>query len=125
MDKQHPELSLGRQCALPGVARSTAGHRPVPEKEEDRRIRRLPDGIYLVDPCLGSRRLVAVLERDHGIRAGRGRIRRLRREMGLGAIWCRPCATSIPAKARRKYPYLLRETAVTRPGHAWCADITS
>ncbi len=124
VDKEHPEVSVRRQCALLGVARSTAGYRPVAEKEEDRRIKRLLDGIYLVDPCLGSRRLATVLERDHGIRAGRERIGRLRRQMGLGTIWCRPRATSIPCKAHRKYPYLLRESAVTAPDGAWCADIT-
>ena len=57
------------------------------EKPEDLRIKRLLDEIYLIDPCLGSRRLVTVLERDHGVRVNRKRLDRLRREMGHEAIW--------------------------------------
>jgi HTH-like domain len=47
------------------------------------------------DPCLGRRRLMMVLERDHGIKANRKRVARLRREIGQEAIWCKP-RTSIP-----------------------------
>jgi len=36
-----------------------------PEREEDQRVKRLPDEIYLADPRLGSRRLVTALARDH------------------------------------------------------------
>jgi putative transposase len=85
---------------------------------------RLMDEIYLVDPCIGTRRLVEILERDHGQRVNRKRLQRLRRKMGLETIWCRPRRTSEPEKSHRKYPYLLRDLEVTRPNQAWCADIT-
>ncbi len=49
---------------------------------EDLKIIRLMDEIYLEDPCLGTRRLPTVLERDHGLRVNRKRLQRLRREMG-------------------------------------------
>ena len=86
VEKDHPLLSVRRQCALLGVARSSLSYEAVPESAEDRRIKALLDRIYLKDPCLGSRRLVTVLERDHGVRVNRKRLRRLRREMGHEAI---------------------------------------
>jgi len=106
-----------------GIARSTLDYRPVPESDEDRRIKRLMDEIYLRDACLGTRRLVTVLERDHGLVVNRKRLQRLRREMGLETIYCRP-RTSVPDREHVKFPYLLRELAVTRPNQVWCADIT-
>lgn len=123
MDKTHPKVSVRRQCKLLGVTRSTLSYRVVEEREEDRRIKRLMDEIYLRDPCIGSRRLVTLLERDHGMAVNRKRLQRLRREMGLETIWCQP-RTSEPAPGHRKYPYLLRELKVERPNHVWCADIT-
>lgn len=110
---------MRRQCELLDVARSSVDYQPVAESEEDRRIKRTLDEIYLIDPCLGSRRLVTILKRDYGLKVNRKRVQRLRREMGLEAIWCKP-RTSIPEEAHRKYPYLLRK----RPDQAWCADIT-
>ena len=108
----------------------TAPRRPLdsglqgrPEKPEDLRVKRLLDEIYMVDPCLGSRRLVTVLARDHGVEINRKRLQRLRREIGHEAIWCKP-RTSIPDHGHRKYPYLLRNLAITRPDQVWCTDIT-
>ena len=123
MDKGHPKISMRTQSRLLGVARSTANYKPVGEDPEDIRIKRLLDEIYLIDPCLSSRRLVTVLERDHGIKVNRKRLGRLRREMGHEAIWCKP-RTSIPDDGHRKHPYLLRKLAIERPDHVWCADIT-
>ncbi len=89
----------------------------------DHLIKRLLDELYMRDPCLGNRRLVTVLERDYGIRISLKRLRRLREEIGQQTIYCRP-RTSIPDDGHRKYPYLLRNLAVTRPDQVWCADIT-
>ncbi len=123
MDKEHPKISMRKQCILLGVARSTADYKPAAEDLEDLRIKRLLDEIYLIDPCMGSRRLVTVLERDHNVKVNRKRLARLRREMGHETIWCKP-RTSIPDDGHRKYPYLLRKLAIERPDHVWCADIT-
>ena len=43
--------------------------------------------------------------------------------MRLRAIYRRP-GTSRPAPEGRVYPYLLRNTRITRPNQAWAADIT-
>ena len=71
------------------------------------------DELYLSDPCLDSRRLVTVLERDHRLVVNRKRLQRLRREMGIEAIYSKP-RTSIVDKANRLCPYLLRDLAITR-----------
>ena len=123
VEKKHPQLSVRTQCKLLGVARSSLTYAAVAESPEDLRIKRLLDEIYLIDPCLGSRRLVTVLDRDYDIQINRKRLQRLRREIGHEAIWCKP-RTSIPDKGHRKYPYLLRELTINRPDQVWCADIT-
>ncbi len=114
---------MRNQCKLLSVSRSTLDYEPVEESDEDREIKRLLDEIYLVDPTLGSRRLVTVLERDHGLKVNRKRVRRLRQEMGQESIWCRP-RTSIANKEHRKYPYLLRGLKIEASNQVWCSDIT-
>lgn len=111
------------QCKLLGVARSSLDYVPVKQTALNVRIKRKLDELYLRDPCLGTRRLVTVLERDHGIEINRKRLQRLRREMGVEAIYCKP-RTSIANKANRVHPYLLRDLSVTRADEVWCADIT-
>ena len=90
VEESHPHLSQRAQCELLGVPRSTLNYQPVSESAEDARLMRLMDEIYLRDPCLGTRRLVTVLERDHGEKVNRKRLQRLRRIMGMETIWCRP-----------------------------------
>ncbi|MCK5806558.1 MAG: IS3 family transposase [Lentisphaeria bacterium] len=114
---------MSKQCELLGVARSSLYYQAVGESDEDLRIKRLLDEIYLVDPTLGNRRLKTVLRRDYGLKINRKRLRRLRREMGQETIWCRP-RTSIADDGHRKYPYLLRGVCVERPDQVWCSDIT-
>lgn len=123
VDQEHPDLSVRVQCELLGVARSCLYYAPVATSEEEEQLRILLDQIFLEDPCLGTRRIVAVLERDHGLIVNRKRIRRMRREMGLETIYCRP-RTSVPGTGHRIYPYLLREYVITQPDEVWCADIT-
>ena len=124
VEKNHPKLSLRKQCEFLKVARSTLNYQPVEISEEDREIMRIMDKIYMKDPCVGSRRLVPLLERDWGIKVNRKRIQRLRREMGIETIWCRPRRTSLPDNGHRKYPYLLGDRTVKWADEAWCADIT-
>jgi putative transposase len=111
------------QCQLLGVARSSLDYVPVEETALNAQIKRQLDELYLREPCLGSRKLVTVLARYHGIEVNRKRVQRLRLEMGLEAIYCKP-RTSIANKADRIHPYLLRDLSVTRADQVWCADIT-
>lgn len=124
VEKNHPKLSVREQCKILSVTRSTLNYHPVEASEEDMKITRIMDEIYMKDPCMGSRRLKTILERDYGILANRKRIMRLRREMGIETIWCKPKRTSISDNGHRKYAYLLGERTVEWADEAWCADIT-
>lgn len=124
VEKNHPKLSVREQCDLLGVSRTSLSYKPVEESAEDVGLMRLMDEIYMKDPCVGSRRLVPLLERDHGVKVNRKRVQRLRRKMGIETIWCRPRRTSIPDNGHRKYPYLLRDRPVGHSDEVWCADIT-
>jgi putative transposase len=90
------------------VTRSAVYYKPMEQSESDRRIVRVLDEIYMIDPCMGSRRLVVKLREDYGIETNRKHVQRLRQKMGIETIWCRPRRTSIPDNGHRKYPYLLK-----------------
>ena len=72
------------------MLRSTLDYRPVAQCVEDLRIKCWVDEIYLRDPCIGTRQLRELLQRDHGPIVSRKRLQRLWRSMGLETIWCRP-----------------------------------
>src|SRR5215468_4727987 len=77
-------LSVTRQCALLGIARSSFYYRPRPEAEELDILKRL-DRIFTSHPVYGSRRLQVALLRE-GTSIGRRRVRRLMRKLGLWAV---------------------------------------
>jgi putative transposase len=118
----HPGLSLSRQCRLVSISRSSFYYAPKGESAETLALMRRIDELFLKYPFYGSRQMARLLRRE-GISAGRHRVRRLMRLMGLEAIYQAP-RTSTPHPAHRIYPYLLRNVAVDRADHVWCADIT-
>ena len=115
-------LSLSRQCALLGVSRSSQYYRPKGESAEDLALMRRMDELHMAYPFYGSRQLMRHLRRE-GVAAGRHRIRRLMRLMGMEAIYRRP-RTSVVSPEHRVFPYLLRGLTISRADHVWCADIT-
>ena len=122
VDREHPFLSLVRQCALLGVSRSSVYYRPRAASEQDLSLMGEIDRQYLETPFYGSRRMKACLER-RGKPASRKRVQRLMRAMGLRAIYRRP-STSRRSPEHPVYPYLLRNVRITRPNQVWAADIT-
>jgi len=123
VERNHPQLSLRRQCSLLSVNRNRLATKAPEPTTETNRLLRLLDELHLDEPTFGSRRLRAVLLRDHGVAIGRDRVRTL---MKLGHI--RPCypkpRTSRPGKGHKIYPYLLRDMTIDRPNQVWCSDIT-
>ena len=115
-------LSLSRQCALLGVNRSSLYHRPKGEGAENLALMRRMDELHMKYPFYGSRQMMRHLRRE-GVVAGRHRIRRLMRLMGMEAVYRRP-RTSAARAEHRVFPYLLRGLDITRADHVWCADIT-
>jgi putative transposase len=122
VDRADAELSVVAQCRLLKVARSSLYWRPTAVSEDDLRLMRRIDELYLATPFYGARRMVAVLRRD-GWTVDRKRVRRLMRIMRLEAIYQKP-NTSRRHPDHIVYPYLLRGLAIERPNQVWCADIT-
>jgi putative transposase len=120
--REHPELSLSRQCEVLSISRSSFYHAPMGESPETLALMRRIDELFLKYPFYGSRQMARQLRRE-SVRVGRHRVRRLMRLMGLAAIYQAP-RTSDPHPAHRIYPYLLKGLAIARPNQVWCADIT-
>jgi len=122
IDRDAVGLSVRRQCALLGLARSGVYRvAPAPDPEDLALMRRL-DALYLELPFYGSRRMTLTL-RAEGYAVNRKRVQRLMRLMGLAALVPRP-GTSRPAPQHRVYPYLLTGRIIDRPNQVWAADIT-
>jgi putative transposase len=123
LDREHPRLSLMRQCSLLDISRSSVYYKARPIRPEDLELMRLIDEQYMKTPVYGTRSM-----RDHLNRQGyrcvnRKRVQRLMRLMGLEAIYPKP-KTSKPHPGHRIYPYLLKGMDINRPDMVWASDIT-
>ncbi len=118
----HPDLSVRRQCALLGIARSGLYYEPVGPNREDLELMRLLDEQYTRTPFYGVRKMTRFLH-SLGYGADVKRVRRLLRLMGLEAIYPKP-RLSFNGAEHRKFPYLLCGLDISRPNQVWCADIT-
>ena len=122
IDREHPSLSISRQCRLLEVSRSTLYYRPLGESAQTLALMRRIDKLYLKYPFYGSRQMMRHLARE-GVKVGRHRVRRLMRLLGLEAIYRKP-RTSVANPEHRVYPYLLKGLTIERSNQVWCADIT-
>lgn len=123
VEQNHPGLSVSRQCALLGVARSSVYYTPnTSESPENLALMRSIDEQYLRRPYYGVPRMTLWLN-ERGCCVNHKRVARLMRLMGLQATLPGP-HTSKPHPEHRIYPYLLRDIAVEAPNAVWCADIT-
>ncbi|MEP0456292.1 MULTISPECIES: IS3 family transposase [Alphaproteobacteria] len=117
-----PGLSVGKQCALLSISRSSFYYEPKGESEMNLDLMRVIDKQFLETPFYGVRQMTWHLRNDGHV-VNEKRIRRLMRLMGLMPIYQKP-NTSKAAKGHKIYPYLLRGLRVDRPNQVWCADIT-
>lgn len=117
-----PGLSVGKQCALLSISRSSFYYEPKGVSELNLALMRQIDRQFLETPFYGVRQMTWHL-RNEGHLVNEKRIRRLMRLMGLMPIYQRP-NTSKAAKGHKIYPYLLRGIQVTRPNQVWASDIT-
>ena len=115
-------LSMAWQCVLLTISRSGLYYKPKGASALSLTLMQEIDRAFIEWPFLGVRQM-----RDHLVLLGYGvglkRVRRLMRLMGLMAAYQKP-KTSTPHPEHRRYPYLLRDLAVTRPNQVWCSDIT-
>ena len=122
VDRQHPSLSVVRQCRLLDIIRSSVYYRSSEATQEDLDYMKLMDHQYLATPFYGSRQF-SVWLRKQGYCVNRKRVRRLMRIMGLKAIYRHP-RTSKATPGHRIHPCLLEGMEITRPNQVWAADIT-
>ena len=122
IEPANPDLSIGKQCRLLSISRSSFYYRPKGETALNLALMRQIDEQFLETPFFGVRQMTWHL-RNEGHLVNEKRIRRLMRLMGLMPIYQKP-NTSKAAKGHKTYPYLLRGLRVDRPNQVWAADIT-
>ncbi len=122
IDREHPNLSVVRQCFLLGISRSSVYSHPREVDEYELVLMSLIDRQYLATPFYGSRRMTAWLKiQEYPV--NRKRVQRLMRLMGIEAIYRRP-NTSKPSPQHKVYPYLLRGIEISEVNQVWASDIT-
>ncbi len=122
IERDHPSLSIGRQCELLGLSRSGFYYEPTGHSALNLLLMRLIDAEYTCHPFYGYRKMVRFLQaRDYAV--NKKRVARLMQIMGLQAMVPGP-HTSRPAPDNKVYPYLLRGLAIERVNHVWSCDIT-
>ncbi len=122
IEKNHPSLSVGAQCCLLSISRSSFYYAPQGETAMNLDLMLLIDKQFLDTPFYGVRQMTWHLQNE-GHSVNQRRIRRLMRLMRLMPIFRKP-DTSKPAKEHKTCPYLLGGLRVDRPNQVWCVDIT-
>lgn len=122
INPDHERLSIVRQCELVAISRASFYREPAGESAATRELMQLIDEAFLECPFYGARQMARHLRRL-GWNAGRKRVRRLMRKIGLSPIYPAP-KTRVPHLRHKVYPYLLRHLPIDRPNHVWCADVT-
>ncbi|MFG6543545.1 IS3 family transposase [Sulfitobacter sp. M22298] len=122
IEKNHPSLSVGAQCRLLSIPRSSFYYELMGETAMNLDLMVVIDKQFLETPFYGVQQMTWHL-RNEGYVVNYKRIRRLMRLMRLMPIYQKP-DTSRPAKGHKTYPYLLGGLRVDRPNQVWCADIT-
>jgi len=118
----NPKLPISRQCELIGLPRSSYYYEAEEESEYNLLLMRLIDEQYTKAPFYGTRKMTAWL-RWQGYQVNRKRIQRLMRLMGIEAIYPKKKLSTSSTEVK-KYPYLLKDLAITKPNQVWATDIT-
>lgn len=122
IDKEE-DIPITKQCDLLSVTRGMYYYIPVSLTDEDLHIIELIDEIYTENPTYGTRRLKAALNKRHGIRVGRSKVRKYMTILNIAAIYPKK-RLSIPNIENKVHPYLLRGVEINRVNQVWSTDIT-
>ncbi len=122
VEREHPAISITRQCQLLGLSRSGFYYQPTGENAFNLHLMRLIDLEYTAHPFFGYRKMVRFLTEPH-YPVNKKRVARLMRLMGLAAMVPGP-TTSRAAPENPIYPYLLRGLKIERINQVWSCDIT-
>ena len=122
LDRHHPDLSVRRQCAMLGVARSGVYRKPPPANDNDLAAMRRIDALFTARPFFGARRIAGTLT-EEGFPIDRKRVRRLTRLMGIEALGPKP-RTSRPVHPDRPgLPLSGRGHRLGEPGRSLLAAL--
>lgn len=122
IEPEQGQISVQRQCELIGLARSSWYYEAAQETSYNEHLMKLIDQQFTETPFYGIRRMTAWLK-TQGETVNHKRVARLMRKMGLEAIYPKP-NLSLPGDDNRRYPYLLRDVAITAANEVWSTDIT-
>ncbi len=122
VDKNHPNISITRQCKLLQISKGALYYKPQPIDSYTLTLMDLLDEQHTRTPFYGSRRLTAYLN-SLGHQVNRKRVQRLMRLMRIEAIYPKPKTTK-RNENHKIYPYLLKNVVIDRPDHVWSTDIT-
>jgi len=124
IDSKHKSLTISEQCEIVGISRSNYYYEPVPLSEQDIKILHKIDQIYTDSSFYGYRRIHMQLK-EYGFNIGINRVLKYMNMLGIQAIFPKKRKlTSIKNHEHKIYPYLLRDTEVSRANQVWCGDIT-
>ena len=102
IEPKHPKLSIGMQCLLLSIARSSFYYEPQGESEINLALMLLIDKQFLETPFYGVQQMTWHLQNE-GYRVNVKRVRRLMRLMGLMPIYPTPAgrngAEDLPVSA--------------------------
>ena len=123
MDKQHPKLSVKRQCELLDISRAALYY----QQREENTERDLSDLKKIMEvlrelPFYGYRKISRQL-REENPHLRRKRVRRIMRRFGLRAIYPKR-NLSKARQEHKKYSYLLKDKVIRYPNQVWASDIT-
>lgn len=113
-------MTLCHQCELLNVSRTSVYYRPQISPKKLELMNRI-DELYMEDPTRGTRRLSKALWKQFSLQAGRGKVRKLMRLLGIGAIYPTK-RLSVANVQHKKYPYLLRGMLIARVNQVWSTD---
>ena len=128
VEHESRSISIAQQCRLLCLSRSSLYYRPQCDQGREafeQRVLNAIDKLYTERPHLGRYGMTDALAQECQIEVNPKRVRRLMKKLGLEAVYPRPRRnTSQGCREHWKYPYLLRNLAITSPDQVWCADIT-
>ena len=116
------ELSLRKQCKLLEINRSSLYIKPKGESQENLKLMRTMDKLFLQDPTLGVLGMQDELD-DLNLHYNEKRIRRLLRLMAIEPIYPKKNLSRL-GKAKYIHPYLLRNLKIERANQVWAIDIS-
>ena len=102
IEPKHPELSIGAQCRLLSITRSSVYYEPQGESAMNLDLMRLIDKQFLDTPFYGVQQMTWHLQNE-GYPVNVKRVRRLMRLMGLMPIYQKP-NTACQRRATKPIP---------------------